>query len=51
MRSRIGKLVHRTISKIEGSHRLLGVHLSCALRTGHVCRYEPPGRIDITWHL
>lgn len=42
-RSRVTKLLRRTVSKLTETHRLSGVHLEAAIETGHTCRYRPPG--------
>ncbi len=51
VRSRVTKLLRRTIVKLGETHRLLGAHLDAAVRTGHACRYEPTGSVEINWHL
>jgi len=50
-RSRITKLLRRTISKVGESHRLLGDHLHAAIRTGHVCRYVPTSEVEVCWEV
>jgi len=50
-RSRVTKLVRRTIAKIGDSHVLLGRHLERSVRTGHLCRYSPPDVIQVAWTL
>lgn len=51
VRSRVSKLVNRTITKVAKSHRLLGSHLASAVSTGHACQYEPAGVVEISWNL
>jgi len=50
-RSRVTKLVRRTIAKIGESHALLGRHLELAVRTGHVCRYVQTDGVQVAWTL
>lgn len=50
-RSRVTKLVRRTIVKLGESHRLLGEHLDGAICTGHVCRYAPVGEVAVRWEF
>jgi hypothetical protein len=50
-RSRITKLLRRTIAKLGEAHRLLGLHLEASIGTGHACRYEPAGTVDVSWQL
>jgi len=50
-RSRVTKLVRRTIVRLGESHRLLGAHLDGAIRTGHVCRYRPHGELAVRWEF
>ncbi|MCB1272051.1 MAG: hypothetical protein KDB31_11530 [Microthrixaceae bacterium] len=48
-RSRVSKLLRRTISSLHEDHRVLAEHLSATVSTGHVCAYEPsPG---VRWFL
>lgn len=42
-RSRVSKLLRRTIDKLGEAHPLIGRHLTAAVSTGHRCRYEPAG--------
>ena len=42
-RSRVTKLVRRTIAALTASHRLVGEHLAASVVTGHGCRYRPAG--------
>jgi hypothetical protein len=51
VRSRVTKLLRRTIVKLGGTHRLLGAHLDRAVRTGHACRYEPDAVVGVNWRL
>jgi hypothetical protein len=44
VRSRISKMLRRTIDKVGLSCPLLGWHLDASVRTGHGCRYVPAGR-------
>lgn len=50
VRSRMGKLLTRTIARLDDAHPLLGAHLRTSVHTGHSCRYEPPvGVAAIGW--
>ncbi|MEQ8843110.1 MAG: hypothetical protein RIB98_19205 [Acidimicrobiales bacterium] len=49
VRSRVGKLIARTISRLEDDHPLLGRHLHTTVRTGHRCRYDPPADRRVIW--
>jgi hypothetical protein len=49
VRSRVGKLLSRTISGIEDDHPLLAGHLRSTLRTGHTCQYDPPADRSVVW--
>ncbi|MEZ5246596.1 MAG: hypothetical protein R2707_15970 [Acidimicrobiales bacterium] len=49
VRSRVGKLLSRTIKGIESDHPLLAGHLRATVRTGHACRYDPPGGRAVVW--
>jgi len=51
VRSRVSKLVNRTITKVAKSHRLLGSHLASAVSTGYACQYAPAGVVEISWNL
>jgi hypothetical protein len=51
VRSRITKLLRRTVSRLGESHRLLGAHLSAAIHTGYGCRYQPSAPFTISWQL
>ncbi|MEM9515287.1 MAG: hypothetical protein AAGA42_10565 [Actinomycetota bacterium] len=42
MRTRVSKLLRRTVDRLADEHRLLGRHLAASVRTGHVCAYRPP---------
>jgi hypothetical protein len=42
-RSRMTKLLRRTIAKLSESHRLVAAHLDASVVTGHGCRYRPAG--------
>lgn len=42
-RSRMTKLLRRTIAKLSESHRLSAMHLDASIVTGHGCRYRPTG--------
>ncbi len=48
-RNSVGKLIHRTIGRLEAAHPLLGRHLRESVRTGHVCQYKPTGSPTVTW--
>ena len=50
-RSRVSKLIRRTIRNIADSHRLLAQHLSGSISTGNACRYVPAGSRDVVWSL
>ena len=49
VRSRVGKLLSRTISGIADQHPLLAGHLRATVRTGHACRYDPSGSRVVVW--
>jgi hypothetical protein len=49
-RSRMTKLLRRTISKLSESHRLIAEHLDASIVTGHGCRYRPVGA-PVEWSL
>jgi hypothetical protein len=51
VRSRIGKLLSRTIGRIENEHPLLARHLRSTLRTGHSCRYDPTAGTSVVWNI
>lgn len=42
VRSRVSKLLRRTISALGDEHPLLGEHLRVSVRTGFTCSYEAP---------
>jgi len=42
-RSRVSKLLRRTIVKLSESHQLVAAHLDASVVTGHGCRYRPAG--------
>lgn len=48
-RSRVSKLLRRTIRRIAEHHPVAGLHLSSAVETGYVCRYEADGQVR--WRL
>ncbi len=48
-RSRIGKLIRRTVARVGVDQPLLASHLGAAIGTGHVCRYSPLTPVD--WEL
>ena len=50
-RSRVTKLIRRTVAFLATRHRLIGEHLSVAVTTGHQCRYTPPGAGEVGWSL
>ena len=50
-RSRMTKLLRRTIAKLAESHHLLGAHLDASIETGYGCRYRPAGQIRPSWQL
>ena len=48
-RSRISKLLRRTVGRLADQHATLGRHLRSAVTTGRTCRYTaPPG---VAWNL
>ncbi len=49
-RSRVTKLLRRTIDKVSAAHPLLGQHLHESVSTGYRCRYEPAGT-PVAWRL
>lgn len=50
VRSRVGKLLTRTIARLDDAHPLLGAHLRATVHTGHSCRYQPPaGPASVGW--
>jgi hypothetical protein len=51
VRSRVTKLLRRSVSKLGESHRLLGAHLDAAIHTGYGCRYQPTAPFAISWQL
>ncbi len=48
-RSRVSKLLSRTMQRLSGEHRLLGEHLLDSIETGFACRYNP--QTPIIWRL
>ena len=42
-RSRMTKLLRRTIASVAEAHPVIGAHLGASLTTGHGCRYRPIG--------
>jgi len=48
-RSRVTKLLRRTITSLSESHRLMAAHLGASVVTGHGCRYRPAGAA-IQWN-
>lgn len=49
-RSRMTKLLRRTIVKLSESHQLIATHLEASVVTGHGCRYRPAGAA-VQWSL
>jgi hypothetical protein len=49
-RSRITKLLRRTVAALSSTHRLVGEHLASSVVTGHGCRYRPVGA-PVTWSV
>ena len=49
-RSRVSKLLRRTIVKLSESHQLVAAHLDASVVTGHGCRYRPAGA-PVEWNL
>lgn len=39
-RSRVTKLLRRTVASLGEQHRLLGTHLQASVSTGHLCSYD-----------
>ena len=50
-RTRMSKLLRRTIAKLADTHHLLAVHLDASVRTGLHCQYADVGRSDVSWLL
>lgn len=48
-RSRVGKLLARSIRRVTDEHPLLGSHLSAHVRAGHLCRYDPSDVDPVIW--
>lgn len=48
-RSKVSKLVRRTIERIAAVHPLLGGHLRTSIKTGHYCCYD--GSALVCWRL
>ncbi|MHB1139204.1 MAG: hypothetical protein ACYC2O_09635, partial [Microthrixaceae bacterium] len=44
-RSRVSKLLHRTVERIDAAHPLAGRHLRSHVTTGWTCRYEAPDHV------
>lgn len=49
VRSRISKLLSRTIAKLGDVHPALATHLTETVSTGYLCRYSPPS--GVVWRL
>ena len=49
-RSRITKLLRRTIANLSLSHRLVAAHLAASVTTGYGCRYRPTGS-PVSWRI
>ncbi len=49
-RSRVSKLLRRTIANLSQSHRLIGEHLAASVVTGYGCRYQPSGT-PVSWRI
>jgi hypothetical protein len=49
IRTRVDKLLRRTIARLADAHPLLGDHLRGSVRIGQLCRYEPTPGSPITW--
>lgn len=49
VRSRISKLLSRTLVKLGDVHPALAVHLTETVSTGYLCRYSPPS--GVVWRL
>jgi len=50
IRSRMTKLLRRTIVKLSESHQLIATHLEASVVTGYGCRYRPAGA-GVQWSL
>ncbi len=48
-RTRVSKLLRRTVDRLGEHHHLLGSHLAASVRTGHVCSYDPP--LPTRWRI
>lgn len=51
VRSRVGKLLSRTVEGLTDDQPLLAAHLRATLHTGHVCRYDPPPGLPVVWSV
>lgn len=49
VRSRVSKLLRRTIDKLADLHPLLGTHLRASVETGYACSYRAAP--EVTWRL
>jgi hypothetical protein len=49
-RSRVTKLLRRTISTLAETHAVVGAHLAASVVTGYGCRYRPAGA-PVTWRV
>jgi hypothetical protein len=49
-RSRVTKLLRRTISNLNDVHPVIGAHLAASVVTGYGCRYRPTGA-PVAWHI
>jgi hypothetical protein len=50
IRSRITKLLRRTIASLSSSDRLAAAHLAASVVTGYGCRYRPTGA-PVSWRI
>ena len=50
-RSRVQKLLRRSIDRLDVDHPLLGAHLRATVRTGQLCRYDPPSGSAPRWSM
>lgn len=49
-RSRVTKLLRRSISALSDSHPVSGAHLAASVMTGYGCRYRPAGA-PVSWRI
>ena len=51
IRSRVSKLIRRTVSRLGEEHRRLGDHLEAMVETGHSCAYAGGERVRWTTEM